>query len=367
MNTSTKKRALALLLCLALLPVAAAGLSARSQAAADGALTFVSVDDLMPPELINAIVWYGEREYVPWQVFANYGLGIHYSFFQNSKTAYLNRDDRQLFFDLKNSTTFDNAGFYYTPHAIYLGGEVYIPLQMTCAFFGLRLSTITGSDYGQIVRIADDPVLGDEELLHAAESYMKRYYERYQGDSLESTPKPGETEAPTTHEGATLSLSFTGLPGGELLDHLRREGLRSAFFVTAEEARSDPGLLRRIVGEGHQLGVYCLEDPAREWPEAAELIFAAARSVTLLLSSPEGTAEAAQAYAAENGLVWCAADRFYDEAGGPWLAADWLEETEETDPALCLAAATLDTAALNELFGRIREQKYNVKCPREIT
>ena len=360
-----RKRLVALLVCLALLPLAGAGPAARGEASSGASLTFLSVNDLVPPELINAIVWYGGREYVPWQVFANYGLGVHYSFFQSSQTAYLYTDDRQLFFDLKNTSTFDGYGYYYSAHAIYLGGAVYLPLRLTCSFFDLRVSTISGSDYGVIARIVTEPVLTDEELHHAATSHMRRYYERYQGETPEPTAPPAETEKPVTHEGATLSLSFTGLPAGELLDRMKREGLRTAFFVTAEQVRSDPALLRRIAGEGHWLGVLCLEDPETEWPETAALIFAAARDLTLLLAAGEDVAESAAAYAAENGLVWCAADRFYGETGAGWLAAAWLEETEETDPALRLDAAALDAAALSRLLDRVRDQKYNIKCPRE--
>ena len=69
--------------------------------------------------------------------------------------------------------------------------------------------------------------------------------------------------------------------------------------------------------------------------------------------------------AAANGLVWCAADRFYEGESAGWLAAAWLEETEETDPSLRLDAGALDAAALSRLLVRIREQKYNVTCPRE--
>ena len=89
------------------------------------------------------------------------------------------------------------------------------------------------------------------------------------------------------------------------------------------------------------------------------------RVLTLLLAAGEDAADSAAAYAAENGLVWCAADRFYGETGAGWLAAAWLEETEETDPALRLDAAALDAAALSRLLDRVRDQKYNIKCPRE--
>ena len=55
------------------------------------------------------------------------------------------------------------------------------------------------------------------------------------------------------------SLAYTvALP--RILDHLRRAGARATFFLIAEEARSNPEAVRRIVAEGHEVGVP-LDDP----------------------------------------------------------------------------------------------------------
>jgi len=45
-----------------------------------------------------------------------------------------------------------------------------------------------------------------------------------------------------------------------ILDVLERHGARATFFVLADEVRAQPGLARRIVASGHELGNHFLRD-----------------------------------------------------------------------------------------------------------
>ncbi|WP_307853234.1 bifunctional polysaccharide deacetylase/glycosyltransferase family 2 protein [Kitasatospora sp. RG8] len=62
-------------------------------------------------------------------------------------------------------------------------------------------------------------------------------------------PKPG-----------TVALTFDDGPDPrwtpEVLDTLRRNGVHATFFVVGTQAAAHPDLVRRIVAEGHQLGVH---------------------------------------------------------------------------------------------------------------
>lgn len=381
-----KRRVLALLLCAALLAVP------LGSARAETRLTFLSVNDLIPPELINTAVSWGGRIYVPWQVFANYGLGIGYNFYGAAQTAYLYSYDLQLFFELNTGRCFDGEDNSYSIPAIYSGGAVYLPLRMVCSFFGLRLSTIGGSEYGDILRVSGDAVLSDEELLRAAQNFMRRYYLLY--NAPEPTPSPAPTAVPTgspvpsasptpglqpspavptpsptpppeSHAGDRLTLSFTGLPDAAMLDALAAAGLQSCFFLTAAEVRRDPELLRRMAGEGHSIGVLCTGDPAADWAEAAPLLFEVTRTLTLLLAAGTDAAEAA-AFAEAEGLVLCPADRAtaVDTAGAEWLALSWLEAPGHA-LRLRLDCASLDGPALARVLQRVRELNYTVLRPRE--
>lgn len=385
-----KRRVLALLLCAALLALPAVTAGAETR------LSFLSVNDLIPPELINAAVSWGGRVYVPWQVFANYGLGIGYSFFGAAQTAFLYDDELQLFFELNTGRCFDGDDNYYSVPAIYSGGAVYLPLRMVCSFFGLRLSTVGGSEYGDILRVSSEAVLSDEELLRAAQNFMRRYYLLY--NTPETTPSPAPTAPPTgspppsaspaptpqpsptvptpsptpsptpeSHAGDLLTLSFTGLPDEAMLDALAAAGVRSCFFLTAAQLRRAPELLRRMAGEGHSFGVRCAADPAADWAEAAPLLFETTRTLTLLLAAGTDASQAA-AFAEVEGLVLCPADRATaaDTAGAEWLILSWLEAPGR-GLRLRLDCASLDGPALARVLERVRELNYTVLRPRETT
>ncbi|RYG44091.1 polysaccharide deacetylase family protein [bacterium] len=61
-------------------------------------------------------------------------------------------------------------------------------------------------------------------------------------------------------QSGTAYLTFDDFPpkegGDELLDVLRREGVKSTFFCIGENARANPGLVRRAVREGHSIQVH---------------------------------------------------------------------------------------------------------------
>jgi len=60
----------------------------------------------------------------------------------------------------------------------------------------------------------------------------------------------------------TCSLTFDDGPDPlwtpRVLDCLRREGVRSTFFVMAERARSHPELIARMRREGHEVELHCV-------------------------------------------------------------------------------------------------------------
>jgi len=80
-------------------------------------------------------------------------------------------------------------------------------------------------------------------------------------------------------------LSFIGLTDETeaLLDRLSRARIPAGFFVTAEDVEAFPDLVRRIHGEGHQLGIYLTGDVEREFTAASRSLFDAARLRTVLV------------------------------------------------------------------------------------
>lgn len=402
-----KKRLAVGLLALALLAALVPTQRARAEE-----LTFLSINEVLPPELINCVVTYGGLTYVPYYVFSNYGIGISYTYFSSASTAYLYSGEKQLFFEMSGGDTYDGENNHYSGSAIVRGGTVYLPLNLMYRFFGnFNYSYLTGSEYGTVLRITTDAVvLTDAEFLRAARNAMRSYAASWNAEAATPTPSPvptatasplpvptpyptatavpapsgtpavlpaGEPEEPKTHKGERLTLSFAGLPGEAVLETLREKGVETCFFLTAEELRADPDLVRRIIGSGHLVGLLCAAAPAEadapeeqpedrlraELSEAAGLLFACARQRAMLFAAPDAAAETCRSAAAEEGMVWCPASNAEGGAGA-YTAAMWLENTNLENPRLRVSLAD-GGQGLGRLLQYAEEQQYTLTHPWE--
>ena len=360
-----KKRILALalsaLILVSLLPVSAG--TAANQ------LSFIALNDTLPPDLINVTAYYGGTVYLPYWFFTNYGFGISYSYFSSSSTAYLFNASNQIFFELTSGRTYNSSDVEFNAPAIMWGGTVYLPLSFMCsAFGGFIYRNIGQNEYGSILRISTgSEVLGDEDFFRAAQGAMKRYYQAYNASEDPApapahTPEPPEpTEEPQPREGDALRLGLEGMPTPEVLDLLKREGITACFFLGAEELRSDPDMARRISCTGHVLGASCPDGSAEQLEETAELLWETARVRTVLYTMPEDAA-------APDGLV-------VFPTTGTALTAEELRErvysvTTELgmgsgDQTLLFPSGDGDTAALRMLLYYLDEQGFTVEPLRE--
>jgi len=66
------------------------------------------------------------------------------------------------------------------------------------------------------------------------------------------------TRGKTGTSGGKIALTFDDGPDRQttplILDSLRRHHLKASFFVIGRQVKKNPGLVRRIVGEGHAIG-----------------------------------------------------------------------------------------------------------------
>ena len=277
---------------------------------------FLAVNDTLL-DLSNMPYTQGGTTYVPYWIFKNFR--IYYSFFSGNSTATLYTSERQLYFNMADGKTYDGSDNPYSISAVYRGGVVYVPVGFVCAFFGIRWSPIQGNEYGDIVRIRDgSEVLSDSQFLSAAASLMQSRYTAYvnassgQTGSNPPTPSGGNGEHPEIDKSNTaVSLSFQGMPTPGMLDTLASFHVSACFFVTPQEIRSFPDMLRQLLGGGHSVGVLCGEDPEGDCREASALLFEAAMHKTLLVAAPPGLEEPVSEKAAELSLVY----RTYDIGG----------------------------------------------------
>ena len=294
------KKVLVLLLSLCLLLTALPG-----SAYADNKLAFVSINDTLPPELINCFTYYGGTIYVPAWIFASYGFGVYYSYAPDTSIATLYTGSAALNFDLSSGTTYDEGGNQYTLSGIMWGGSVYVPLSYISSYFGTFTYSTINTQYGTVLRLKDGRVvLTDSEFIKPAMNLLRQHYNAYNKDS----DKDDQEETPTTdggndREGVELILSFAGLPGDAELELIESYGLKSCFFLTADQLLQDPDRVRRLAVNGHRIGIMWQGD-AQLYSETADLLFEISRVTTVMLASAEADAEACSAFAQDLSLAY---------------------------------------------------------------
>ena len=249
----------------------------------------------------------GSTTYVHSSVFSYFG--ITYTYFKDSTAAllYSPSSGKQLYFEMISGETYDETGRHYSAQAILRGGQTYVPVYFVCQLFGLNCSYVNGLGYGDILRITNGgEKLTDAQFLSAAETLMKERLNAYNAPSdPEDNEDPNEPDGPVIPKGAKVYLHFAGLPTAAILDALKSYEATAGFFLTAEEIRSAPDTVRRILGEGHSVGILLTEtEPAAEYAVGSRLLFETARTRTVLVSAAETEDMVVRSFARENGLVY---------------------------------------------------------------
>ena len=152
------------------------------------------------------------------------------------------------------------------------------------------------------------------------------------------------------------------------LDVLAAANVKACFFLTAEDVRAGADLIRRASGEGHSLGVWCEGDPAADHAKLNPLLFEAARVRTVLAAGPASLEEGFRARAEEAGMLWLGADlasgRDWEETERYSALLPALLENTAGDVSLRLRCGG-DAAELQRLIEYLREQRFELVCPRE--
>ena len=348
-----KKRFFPLFLCLVLL----LGMLLSAHAGADS-VCFISVNEQLLDAYTNPY-FSGGVTYVPYTVFTDYSFKMYYSYLSDSSTVMLYTAERQLFFDMSNDKAYGDDDKTYDAKAIVRGGVVYLPASFVCSYFGnMSCTYIVGYGYGDIVRIKDaNHSLPDENFLMAASDLLHERYKTYTASQVTPTPsrQPESSPEPDSVDGAAAYLNFRGLPGEMLLSALRSHDVNACFFLTEEDVRKDPDLVRQLDGEGHTLGVYCGEDIMRDYEATAALLYEAAHVKTLLITTDPLNRDTAQDLANVFSLVYVNYSDVSDE----------LIDDSEGFISLLLESSEHNYGSLSQLLRRMKGRSFDIRAPRE--
>lgn len=280
---------LAILICL--LPAVSAE--------ADSSVCFVAVNDSLLT-LSSRAISQGGQYYVPASVFAQ--LHVYSTYHSSINTTELTGSSKQLFFNLDTGETYDSTGSYYSTSAVMMGSTVYVPVDFVCRQFGLSWSYIPGSGYGDVCRLTDGSAyLTDDLFLRAARPLMESRYNEFMNSGL----SPGDSGDDIGDTDSVIFLSFQGVPGEATFTALSTYGVKATFFLTADEILENPDIVRRIVGEGHNIGALCTSDPDGDYAYFCEALWREAHMTSVLISASQSDYEGVcRAYADSAVLVY---------------------------------------------------------------
>ncbi len=168
-------------------------------------------------------------------------------------------NDRSLMFEPGAGYAYDLSGDKYYPGAIERDGEVYVSIYMVAKYFGLEQSTVSDVAHGKLLWIRKPGFgLSKTEFANAAVYSMEERYAEYQKNKQTAASQGSgslvDPDDPTNKRNIYLCLQADSMTA-TLLDVLERRGSQAAFFCDAAFLESQHDLLRRMVAEGHTVGL----------------------------------------------------------------------------------------------------------------
>ena len=326
-------------------------------------------DDTMPLVIDGVIL-------VPDSIFSEAGVWSVSSVEREQTIIYMGMSRLINFYTALGETRDQNNNLLNWPPAQRIGRRFYVPLIQVCDYYGLRYQILPVPDSVipdrsmQVIRILSDYVLNGPTFIGLHGNTMKSSYDEYhapppvtppdqppnplpnpQPNPQPATDPPAATVTEPDYSDITMFISFFDISAGDaeqvldLLDIQAALGFYYNFFVSADDIISNPGLIRRITGSGHIVGIWLTEGTDEEYNRASDLLFEAAKIRTVLVSADEA-AETALDMAALKGLqFWSDAQRF--TAGG--------ENEELSVEAVVEALATESGSRQNLLFPCIKD------------
>ena len=232
-----------------------------------------------------------------------------------------------------NAVTKDQDGNILNwPSARRIESRFYVPLAKVCEYFGLTYEVhdirrdIIPDEQMKLIRIVSDAKFNTPTFEGLNRNAIRAAYDRYNAPPEQPSPTvPGTTEPPIVepppgYSDVTIHLSFFDISAGnaesilDLLDTQSAFGYSACFFVNAEDILADPGLIRRISGSGHSIGINLTENTYAEYLETSGLLFEAAKIKTILVCADTTARGDTVAEGAGRWVLWdnSADPDFYD-------------------------------------------------------
>ena len=321
--------ALALALCGLVLAGILTGSASVSASAADVNLMAVN-DRVLETTADNMPRTVGGGLYVPYTMLSyldsGINLGVNAMYSTTKRTVLVTDGQRAVTFDIQAGSAQDQDGGAVPARAMVRNSTVFLPIDWLCEYFGSISCSRPRTPYGTLIRVTNSAVIhSDRDFVDAADSLLSSSLQRYLasgGGGGENGPPPSEEPAVSEPpSGAELYLALRwGAEAEECARLLEGRGLRALFLFSSEEARTQDGLVRRLVGAGHTVGLALAEEDVsgclREAEEGRAALAAAAR-YNALTAGADGLDRAGREELAQAGYaLWVPTVRGRDFSSG---------------------------------------------------
>lgn len=257
---------------------------------ANESICFTAVNDRILPLTDETMpVWSGGVLYVPYSVFDASATGVSLGV----TSTYLKSSGIVSVFTLKNMLTFDlndgtcrsqRTGTLLQGRAIIRNGTAYVPAGLVCSFFGLSYSYLHG-EYGYMVRITsptDEYRLPDDIFVDAGSNIMRNRLRDYNQSlqpeqpaapvqpvqpTMPTVPTPEPEPEPTTVPTCLAVRCGVGQSTLTIAQALEQNDQTALFFFPAHDIGAQGGLIRRLLGYGHRIGILAEGESEQETQE----------------------------------------------------------------------------------------------------
>lgn len=353
--------------------------------AAAANLYFTGINDSVAPLTSSSMpYWSGGTLYVPYTVFdanqngVGVSLGLYTSYNHRSHIVTIFNLKQMLVFDLERGTCRDDmTGAAYDARAVMRYGKPYVPLYVVCSVFGLEYSynQLSYISQGYLVRIKSaDAVLDDGLFIDRARELINNRLRDYTQSlsPAETTPTvPVSPSGPPEVDGSNVATylafrceSADGLSA--ILNTLDGTGQYALFFLAPQVIEEEGGLVRRILGTGHSVGILAREGEEEALSRGRLALEELAHTRTTLAYVPDG----ARAGLEEQGWV-CWKETLYlepgDSVGGTAFAGTVLKRlgTRRRTVYLTLEGSGNTARVLSALLRQLSSNHYTVAVPVE--
>ena len=337
---------------------------------------FTAVNDTLLPFNDDTMPFISAGEvFVPDRVLE--GLGVWSISTEDRDMVWLYRGvGRYVIFHTQRGIVEDQDGNVLNwPSARVIGRRLYVPLRHVSEYFGFTFRifeiprSVIPDEQMWIVRIVSDAIFNDPTFIGVNERALRNSYNAYFAPPppVPQQPTPTPVDQPPNLGRVTIYLSFYGISAGsaegilDLLDIQTASNSHSFFFVSSADIKADPGLIRRIAGSGHTVGIWLEEGTRAEYLLSSALLFEAAKIRTVFVSAGQA-AEAAQAMAEENGLLFWGGDQSFINYENSSVAAITATITREEGArqSLMFSCSESASAVLPGVYSFLSENGYSM-------